>query len=185
MNIDAKTADLKSQDDDYWIERMSTDTAAFEIIYDRYLPKISRYIYRKVGDQLATEEITALVFFHAVEGIMKGKYPPRNKFAAWLFSIARAKIADHFRKRRTVSIDDIPEQVTNPAIGEHVAFENRKLEKGFSRLTQAEQELLALRFSADLDFNTIAHILHKSAAAVKMATYRALNKLRKSMEGIE
>ena len=62
MNIDAKTADLKSQDDDYWIERMSTDTAAFEIIYDRYLPKISRYIYRKVGDQLATEEITALVF---------------------------------------------------------------------------------------------------------------------------
>ena len=45
-----------------------------------------------------------------------------------------------------------------------------------------EQELLTLRFSAELDYKTMALLLHKNLAAVKMATYRALSKLRAKME---
>ncbi len=196
MNIEADVEESRSQGDDYWVERMYTNSAAFEVIYNRYLPKISRFIYRKVGNQFATEELTSLVFFHAVEGIMIRKYSARNKFAAWLFSIARTKIADHFRERKIVSISEIQEERATETIydirkdqaplasKENITFVNGRLEKCFFELTDFEQDLLALRFSAELDFCTIASILHKNTAAVKMATYRALNKLRKSMEGL-
>ncbi len=56
MNIEAEAAESKSQDDDFWIEQMYTNSASFEVIYNRYLPKIPRFIYRKVGNQSETEE---------------------------------------------------------------------------------------------------------------------------------
>ncbi len=62
-SIEASVMQIDFQDDEYWINRISTDTSAFEVIYDRYLPKVSRYIYRKVGDQMATEDLTSLFFF--------------------------------------------------------------------------------------------------------------------------
>lgn len=177
--------ETKYLDEAYWINRISTDTSAFEAIYDCYLPKVSRYIYRKVGDQTVTEDLTSQVFFHALEGILKGRYSDQGKFAAWLFSIVRKTIADYFRERKTVSLTAIDEE-------ELTAFGKRELStkvdtnlsKCFSELDDYEQELLALRFSADLDFNTIASLLHKNTAAVKMATYRSLNKLRLKMEAM-
>lgn len=170
------------QSDEYWIKRMATDINAFEVIYDRYLPGLSRYIYRRIGDPIETEELTAEVFFHAVEGIINEKYSSRNQFAAWLFSIARVKIANFFRNRKIDSDIDTYEELSIPTNIESTTPVNINLEKCFRDLTDSDKELLALRFSADLDFNTIASILHKNSAAVKMATYRALRKLRQEME---
>ena len=105
----------------------------------------------------------------------------QNKFAAWLFTIARTKITNYYRDRQTLPLEAVADTPTHWIAGQE-DFENGELGKGFSQRTNIEQDLLALRFSADLDFKTIAVILRKNAAAVKMATYRALNKLRKSME---
>lgn len=181
MSNAAANTDIQYQDDEYWIKRMSTDTTAFEVIYDRYVDRVSRYISRKVGNPSETEELTSIVFVSVLEAIMGGKYSAQNKFAAWLFTIARTKITNYYRERKTLPLDDVADTPTN-CIAELEDFEDYELENRFSQLTNFEQDLLALRFSADLDFKTIAIILHKKAAAVKMATYRALNKLRKSME---
>lgn len=182
-NIEASVMKIESHDDEYWINRIPSDSSAFEVIYDRYLPKISRYIHRKVGDQMVTEDLTSQVFFNALDGILSGRYVSRNKFAAWIFSIARTKIADYYREKQTVSLEDLHQEIGSD---DHRGFEfegNEALANCFSDLSQKEQDLLALRFSAELDFFTIALILHKNSAAIKMATYRALRNLRKKMEG--
>ena len=183
-NIEVPVMEIEFQDDEYWINRISKDTSAFEVIYDRYLPKVSRYIYRKVGDQMATEDLTSLVFFHALEGIMKGRYSSRYKFSAWIFSIARTKIADYFRERKTISLEELNEELATANHRVRTTKINSNLDKCFSELSKFEQELLVLRFSAELDFSTIASILHKNTAAVKMATYRSLRNLRIKMEGL-
>ena len=99
----------KPTDDEYWIKHIHIDTLAFEVLYDRYLLQVYRYIYWKVGNQAEAEDLTSIVFLHALEGILKGQYASRNKFSAWLFSIVRIKTADHFRERKKmpiVSFDD-------------------------------------------------------------------------------
>lgn len=177
--------ETKLFDDEYWIARVSTDISAFEVLYDRYLPKVYRFIYRRVGNQAEAEDLTSFVFLHALEGILKGQYSSRNKFSAWLFSIVRTKVADHFRERKKMPLADFDEELKTIDPQEVTPEELRYLSECYSALNNTEQELLALRFSADLDFNTIASILHKNTAAVKMATYRSLDKLRKRMEGLD
>ena len=176
--------EIEFQDDEYWISRISTDTSAFEVIYDRYLPKISRYIHRRVGDQMAAEDITSLVFFHALEGILKGRYSHRSKFSAWIFSIARTKLVDYFRERKAISLEELDQELAAANHPEKTTKISSNLAKCFFELSKFEQDLLALRFSAELDFSTIASIIHKNPAAVKMATYRALKNLRIKMEGL-
>ena len=44
-----------------------------------------------------------------------------------------------------------------------------------------EQELLRLRFAAELSFNEIAVVMQRSPAAVKMELYRLLRRLEVSL----
>ncbi|MHB8114695.1 MAG: sigma-70 family RNA polymerase sigma factor [Bellilinea sp.] len=115
---------------------------------------------------------------------MKGRYSSRYKFSAWIFSIARTKIADYFRERKTISLEELNEELATANHRVRTTKINSNLAKCFSELSKFEQELLVLRFSAELDFSTIASILHKNTAAVKMATYRSLRNLRIKMEGL-
>lgn len=177
--------ETKRVDDDYWVKRISFDASAFDVLYDRYLPSVYRYIYQKVGNRTEAEDLTSVVFLHALEGILKGQYTSRNKFSAWLFSIARTKTANYFRERKKMPIVDFDEELKTTDTQEFIHEEFRSLSKCYSELSHFEQELLALRFSADLDFATIASIVHKNKAAVKMATYRSLDKLRRRMEGLD
>ena len=50
------------------------------------------------------------------------------------------------------------------------------------KLPEDEQELLRLRFIAELSFSNIARLLHKSEDAVKKSTYRLLARLQSQVE---
>jgi len=50
-----------------------------------------------------------------------------------------------------------------------------------AQLTPEQQELLQLRFFAQLPYATIAQIVGKREAAVKMAAYRALEQLKRRL----
>lgn len=166
------------EDEEEWAKRAASDPAAFEAIYDRYLTGVYRYICRRVGDPAEAEDLTSLVFLRVLEGLRKGQFSPRSSLAAWLFAIARARIADYYRQRKAVPLSEGAALVDEATWND----ETDLLSQNFSRLSHSEQELLALRFSADLDFKTMGAMLHKPPAAVKMATYRALRNLRKKME---
>jgi RNA polymerase sigma factor (sigma-70 family) len=173
--------ETENQDDEDWVQRFSTDPTAFEKIYAHYLPLVYRYIYRRVSNQMEAEDLTSFVFLRAMEAVLEGKYRSQQKFAAWLFSIARTKVADYYRDRKNRSWATLSSDI-EIADEFELMTDDDDLAKCFSTLSEYEQELLALRFSADLDFQTIGVLMHKKTAAIKMATYRSLQKLRKRME---
>ncbi len=169
-------------DDDYWVNRIQVDPNAFEVIYNRYLPVIYRYIARRVRIESVAEDLTSIVLTTAFLNIKNGRYRSENKFPAWLFSIARIKIVDYFRERKTLSLEEITEEISAHPTRDTSSKISSDLSKCFYELSDMEQELLTLRFSAELDYKAMASLLHKNLAAVKMATYRALSKLRAKME---
>jgi len=175
--------DTLEHDDDYWLGQVNTDFSAFDVIYNRYLRRIYRYVFRRVANIFEAEDITSDIFLNALEKILKGNYQCNNHFTSWLFTIARRRIADYYRKPADCPLDtDISLNVGQmPTLQECESLDD--LLTHFTGLSEYEQDLLALRFSAQLDFKKIAQIVEKSVPSVKMATHRALRKLRTNMRG--
>lgn len=183
-NLHAASANAEIKDDeDALLAACRSNPAAFARVYRRYLNRVYRYLYWRVGEKETAEDLTSQVFLAALESLPR--YRHQGNFAAWLFAIARRKAADHFRfQRGQASLEAL--QDTLPGEGDPLPRiiadeELERLGQAIASLGAAEQELLRLRFAAELSFDQIAALLKRRPAAVKMQLYRLLNRLAKHL----
>lgn len=156
---------------------------AFATLYDQFIDPIYRFLLARLGNQAEAEDLAARTFLTAYEKLHT--YSHRGSFQAWLFRIARNYYIDHLRHAGVESVYQ-PQLLsdTEPDPPE-ISFKRERqaaLQKAFASLEPEEQELLQLRFSAELPFADIAEILNKSEAGVKKTTYRLLARLRQNLE---
>ena len=79
---------------------------------------------------------------------------------------------------REDQVDPQPDPLTQVVAAERVA----ELRKCIRTLAPEEQELLRLRYVADLSFAEMAELLEKSEDAVKKSVYRLLARLQSRLE---
>jgi len=180
LNTNMLNSDPAREDEARLVAHFCQDPAAFAELYRRYVRRVYRYLYSHVGEAAEAEDLTAQVFTAAWES--RHRYQEQGAFAAWLFRIARNKIADHFRSRRPqVSLegDDPPLKVDWDPLGQLVHSESlQQMSCLVNRLQPKEIELLRLRFAADLTYAEIGAALGQSEAASKMAVRRLLDRLQ-------
>ncbi|HEU5329468.1 MAG: RNA polymerase sigma factor [Thermomicrobiales bacterium] len=154
---------------------------AFIRLYREYLPAVYHYAYARLGNAQDAEDVTAQVFERAWGSI--GRYRPTGSFRGWLFTIAHRAVADHYRQFRQAShqafsVDTLADTLRDPAAGPEeqglIAAEIQRLLAIVAALRPAQQQVIALRFLADLPYDEIARIVGKREATVKMIAYRAL-----------
>jgi RNA polymerase sigma-70 factor, ECF subfamily len=164
------------------IEKARNDPEAFAELYRHYLTQVYRYIYRRIGNIHDTEDITTQVFIETLEGLAANRYRAGSCFSAWLFTIARHRLVDFYRKHPSLPLDEI--QSSEPGLLSILekADDHNRLTQLLSQLDKEKQELLRLRFSARLSFAEIALVENRSEAAVKMTLYRTLDLLRENWE---
>jgi RNA polymerase sigma-70 factor (ECF subfamily) len=160
------------------------DPAAFAALYRRYVTPIYRYLYSRVGEAAAAEDLTSQVFIEALEGL--AGYREQGHFAAWLFTIARHRAADHYRRRRPhLTLDegmDSPAGAESPLVGLVREEALQRLAALVADLGEDQQELLRLRFAGGLTYGQIGSVVGRSEAAVKMAVHRLLRRLEAGWE---
>jgi RNA polymerase sigma-70 factor (ECF subfamily) len=159
------------------------DPTAFGSLYDRYVQPIYRYVFSRLGNAPEAEDVTSQTFMAAYESL--GRYRERGQFSAWLFRIARSKMNDHFRRsRREVGLEAVGEILEREdALGTLIrAEELTRIRSIISHLSEDEQDLIRLRYVADLSFVEIADLLGKREDAVKKSVYRLLARLKGQME---
>ena len=159
------------------------DPAAFGRLYDRYVQPIYRYLYSRLGDAHAAEDVTSQTFIAAYESLPK--YRERGQFSAWLFRIAQSKMNDYFsRNRRAVGLEATRELFEREdALGTLIrAEELSQVRFLIKKLNPEEQDLLRLRYVAELSFGEMAELLGKREDAVKKSVYRLLERLKGQME---
>jgi RNA polymerase sigma-70 factor (ECF subfamily) len=166
------------------VESARRDPAAFSELYRRYVTPVYRYLYKWLGNAKDAEDLTSQVFMEALEGLVR--YQERGSFAAWLFTIARRKAIQTFRRQHpTLSLDEA-ENLNNPAedpLEQLVQDENiERMAAVFAGLDEDQRELLRLRFTAGLSYAEIGAVLGRSEAAVKMAINRLLRRMHKKWE---
>ncbi len=175
--------DFKALSDLALIESARHDPDAFAALYQRYLPRVFRYLYLRLGgNQCDAEDITSQVFIETLEGLKKNHYRESGCFPAWLFTIIRRRLVDFRRQGSPVPLKEHPSPELDPLDRVQARENLERLAFLLAKLDNEKQEYLRLRFAAGLSFAEIATLENQSEAAVKMTVYRAINWLRQHWE---
>lgn len=159
---------------------------AFALLYDRYVNKVYRHVYYRVGNQADTEDITQQVFIEAYQAL--GKY--RNKgcaFISWLLTIAQHLVIDFYRTRKqSKSLEEgsLPaSRFEQPEIVLADKLNQERIRRGISALEPVQQQVVIMRMIDDLSFREIAAAMDKSEGAVRVILHRGLARLRRELKG--
>jgi RNA polymerase sigma-70 factor (ECF subfamily) len=162
------------------------DSEAFGRIYDRYVDTVFRFIYFRVGNRQLAEDLTSDTFLRALKRIGSFTWQGRD-LGAWLVTIARNLVADHFksgRYRLEVTAGDVldadredrgPEGSPESAVVDHIT--NVALLTAVKRLNPEQQECIVLRFLQGFSVAETAQAMGKNEGAIKALQYRAVRAL--------
>jgi RNA polymerase sigma-70 factor (ECF subfamily) len=162
------------------------ETEAFGLIYDRYVDTVFRFVYFRVGNRQLAEDLTADTFLRALKRIGSFTWQGRD-LGAWLVTIARNLVADHFksgRYRLEVTTGDVldadredrgPEGSPEAAVVDHIT--NVALLTAVKQLNPEQQECIVLRFLQGFSVAETAQAMGKNEGAIKALQYRAVRAL--------
>lgn len=170
-------------------EAQRGDRESLGRIFDVFHLPIYRYVLVRIRSEADAEDVAAETFVAAFAAIGRFRWQGLP-FEAWLFRIARSKIADHQRRARrrstTSDLSEVPPELLPRE--EDVALqvvrrdEHRAAVAAMTKLSQDQQDVLALRFFAGLSLHETAEAMGRSSSAVKQLQFRAVTALRRAME---
>lgn len=166
------------------------DAEAFGALYDHYSPEIFRLIYHRVGSADLAEDLLSDTFFRALRAM--GGFTWQGKdFGAWLTTIARNLITDHYKSRRvrqerlTSDFATAEESTSGPEDEVLAGLTSDLVRRALHQLPGDQQECLVLRFLNGASIAETAQALGRSEGAVKQLQLRALRNLAKLLpEGV-
>jgi RNA polymerase sigma-70 factor (ECF subfamily) len=162
------------------------DEAAARSIFETHQPRLLRFLRAtepRVADDLASEVWVAVVQgFERFEG-------EADDFRAWIFAIARRRVADHRRRgvRRQVAPEDptiVTQAIDAGAASDDLAngvvnglTAQRAVDEIVAQLSPDQAEVLLMRVLGDLSVADVATILGRPASWVRVTQHRALERL--------
>lgn len=182
-----RTIKLNPQPEDRQVSQIIAaarqDPGAFGELYLLYAQPVFRYFYSRLGSFPEAEDAAAQTFLAALERFPR--YRHDGYFASWLFSIARNKAMDYFRKQgKETALDDADLIPSEANLLQQVIKSERMtaLSELIRALPEDAQELIRLRYVADLSFAEIGHLFGQKEDTVKKSLYRLLARLRVQLE---
>ena len=158
------------------------DAEAFGLLYDRYLDLVYRYVYYRVGAKQLAEDLVSETFLRALRRIGSFEWQGRD-FAAWLITIARNIVADHYKSGRfrlevtTADMLDADRATEGPENEVLEGITNVTLLDAVKKLNGEQQECVVLRFLQGMSVLETAQAMGKTEGAIKALQYRAVRTL--------
>jgi RNA polymerase sigma factor (sigma-70 family) len=141
--------------------------------------RVYAYVAYRLGDGPDAEDVTSEVFERALryrESYDRSKGEP----TAWLLGIASRCTSASLAARAEVQ-PEIVEPTEDRSL-EDDSVRRLTLAGALAQLGERDQELIALRFGADLTAAQIARMLDARTNAIEVALHRALDRLRSILE---
>lgn len=155
---------------------------AFGQLYDRYVPKIYRFVFLRVGTRGEAEDITSQVFMHAWENISRYEHQG-FPLSSWLYRMASNAVIDYYRTaRHATDIETIPEDLFAETPEDEERIDTREelelLRRAIARLEADQQNVIVMKFVNDASNKEISQALGKTEGAVRVIQHRALKQLK-------
>ena len=157
------------------------DSVAGDELVSRHWTSISRFFRAKVGDDGA--DLISQTFLACVEN--KDRIEGDN-IKAYLFAVARRRLADHFRRRaRTPAVDFGLSSLADLAPGPVTELGERRrgelLRDGLAKIPLDDQIALELSYFEAMSTREIAGVLEIPENTVRSRLSRARDKLRAAL----
>src|SRR5256885_6062109 len=128
-------------------EVLAGHTEKYGLLLERYQPGLVRHCYAMIYDYESANDITQEACIKAY--LRLKKYNDSYRFSTWLYKIATNLCLDFLRKRRHISLDDIPELISNHLSPQEEAIKNEstiKLHRAMKRLPLKYQTVISLYY---------------------------------------
>lgn len=163
---------------------------AWEMLFEQHFDQIYRYARAQLSDRHAAEDAAAATFERAVSAIER--YSDRGRpLIAWLYGIARNVMLEEYRRQKSakarskvVSLFGLkPKEEMEASLGQ-VGDDVEgwlDLRKELSEITDAQREVILLRYIVGLSAGDTARVMGREVGAVYALQARALATLRRRM----
>ncbi|WP_412792314.1 RNA polymerase sigma factor [Streptomyces sp. MS06] len=150
---------------------------AFRELVAVWHPALRRYVRGMVGSPHLADDLAQEAWVAVVRGLPRLRQPER--FAPWLFTIARRTVTDHLRqtyKTPETAMEDATTVVADDELSG--VLTTMQIEAGLAALPPSEREVLILFHLEDLPLASCAEVLGVPAGTVKSRLHRARRMLR-------
>lgn len=132
----------------------------WNVVYKDQLPRVYNYLRFRVGNESDAQELTSRTF----EKAWRSRSLYRRDlagFSTWLFTIAQHAAIDHLQARRPhLPLESAVEVISADSPHDEVEHDSNlaRLAVLMKRLSQRDQEVVALKYGADLTNREIARL---------------------------
>lgn len=185
--------DYKALSDEQLAEKyLSGDANAMTAIYERYIDKVYRLAYSKLGDHHDAQDVASSVFLKLCTYLQQ--FRGDSKLSTWIFAVTANAAIDFARRRKPQdSLDrqiggkdgepmerQIPDRNPGPEeLMERQDFKRHMLSL-VQKLPEMQKEILELRFIVGLSYQEISEELGIEMGTVKSRINRAVASLREA-----
>jgi RNA polymerase sigma-70 factor, ECF subfamily len=162
---------------------------AFGLLYQRHRDEVLRFLYRRTLDRDLAEDLRSEAFVRALHGLSSFS---GGNFGAWVTSIARNLVVDHFRCSRVkleVPVHEWwgleepfpgPDALLLEKLGRTEA--RGRVARLMSHLTADQHTCLVLRFFHHHTPAETAAVMSRSVGAIKLLQHRAIRAMRDALQ---
>lgn len=175
------------------------DSAAFNVIFDRYHKPIYNFIKKQVAERESVEDLAQEVFMRVFKSAKN--FDVTKKFSSWIYKIALNEVKRHWKRtgsRQTFSLnvpvgdeggdsergDFLEDQRIAPEASTEQKLFSRDLKTLIDRLPEKQKTVVLLKVYNELTFEEIAEICECPLSTVLSRMRYAVSKLRRWL-GIE
>ncbi len=157
------------------------DQKAAGILYDRYYKQVYGYFVRMTNNTEVSRDLTQNVFLKVLK--YHHSWKEDKVFAYWIFHIARNILMDYFNEsRKFFTTDDEKEVAALDQKDSVQAMETKEsfdfLMEAMSQLPTGYREMIELNRFQGFSYKEIAQTVSSTENAVKVKTFRAIQKLK-------
>lgn len=178
------------------VERaQSGDSDAFRLLVEQHSRAVFRLAFRMTGNEQDAEDVVQETFLRAYRQL--DKYEARSSFSTWLYRIASNYSLDlirmrkrHEDKRERGNVEErdilqtLPVNTPGPDRIVYSTQVQERVNEALNELSAQERTAFVLRHFEGMSIDEIGEALGTGTNATKHSIFRAVQKLRRSLEPV-
>lgn len=163
------------------------DTFGFEVLYDRYAPKVYQKCLSFSKDRAEAKDLAHDIFVKIFLSLKNFNF--KSQLSTWIYRITYNHCVDYQAKKtkqNTLKEEltvELPKTLVNEPTDSQILEINVKiLNELLNKLTVSEKTILLMKYQDEMSIKEISAMLSAGESAVKMKLKRSKEKLRRLYE---
>lgn len=176
-----KHSSLSSDEENMRCFSKDGNEEAFEKIYNKYFPLLSKYLNWLIGDYEMARDCCQNILVKLYQN--PNLFDNQRNFKVWIFSIANNQWKNHLRNQSTREREKEELKYQLKVVDEEFeSNENQirlaQISEGLKGLTEKHKEVFLLKYSNNLSLEEISHVCQCSIGTVKSRLFYAMKYLK-------